>query len=198
MTRVTRMTRSSNSSRIPRDRWKGRTIDAHEDSPRVTEKLRATACALIACCYRAAEWEHTDVMLAAHNLLVHLDKTRNLNSDYKMGRLNFRSLRGRAMASAEDAHQLTGVVNASAVVVRRIPGVASTCSKTAWRCAVDRATTRHNRSPEPVTLCTSRTSGMSDRAVDHRGLPALHDLERGEGQHPEADRTEIDDGPESR
>jgi hypothetical protein len=31
---------------------------------------------LIACYYRAAEWEHTDVMLAAHNLLVHLDKTR--------------------------------------------------------------------------------------------------------------------------
>ena len=31
---------------------------------------------LIACYYRAAEWEHTDVMLAAHKLLVHLDKSR--------------------------------------------------------------------------------------------------------------------------
>lgn len=31
---------------------------------------------LIACYYRAAEWEHTDVMLAAHNLLVYLDKSR--------------------------------------------------------------------------------------------------------------------------
>jgi hypothetical protein len=31
---------------------------------------------LIACYYRAAEWEHTEVMLAAHNLLVHLDKSR--------------------------------------------------------------------------------------------------------------------------
>jgi hypothetical protein len=31
---------------------------------------------LIACYYRAAEWEHTEVMLAAHHLLVHLDKSR--------------------------------------------------------------------------------------------------------------------------
>jgi hypothetical protein len=31
---------------------------------------------LIACYYRAAEWEHTEVMIAAHNLLLHLDKSR--------------------------------------------------------------------------------------------------------------------------
>ena len=31
---------------------------------------------LIACYYRAAEWEHTDVMVAAHNLLRHLDRSR--------------------------------------------------------------------------------------------------------------------------
>jgi hypothetical protein len=31
---------------------------------------------LIACYYRAAEWEHAAVMLAAHNLLVYLDKSR--------------------------------------------------------------------------------------------------------------------------
>ena len=31
---------------------------------------------LIACYYRAAEWEHTAVMLAAHKLLVYLDKSR--------------------------------------------------------------------------------------------------------------------------
>ena len=31
---------------------------------------------LIACYYRAAEWEHTEIMLAAHNLLVYLDKAR--------------------------------------------------------------------------------------------------------------------------
>jgi hypothetical protein len=31
---------------------------------------------LIACYYRAAEWEHTEVMLAAHNLIVYLDKSR--------------------------------------------------------------------------------------------------------------------------
>ena len=31
---------------------------------------------LIACYYLAAEWEHTEVMLAAHNLLVYLDKSR--------------------------------------------------------------------------------------------------------------------------
>ncbi len=31
---------------------------------------------LIACQYRAAEWQHKDVELAAHNLLQHLDSTR--------------------------------------------------------------------------------------------------------------------------
>jgi hypothetical protein len=31
---------------------------------------------LIACYYQAAEWEHTEVMLAAHGLLVHLDNSR--------------------------------------------------------------------------------------------------------------------------
>ena len=31
---------------------------------------------LIACYYRAAEWEHTEVMLAAHRLLLYLDKSR--------------------------------------------------------------------------------------------------------------------------
>jgi hypothetical protein len=31
---------------------------------------------LIACYYRAAEWEHTAVMLAAHKLLMYLDKSR--------------------------------------------------------------------------------------------------------------------------
>jgi hypothetical protein len=31
---------------------------------------------LIACCYRAAEWEHIEVMLVAHRLLVHLDTSR--------------------------------------------------------------------------------------------------------------------------
>jgi hypothetical protein len=32
---------------------------------------------LIACYYRAAEWEHTAVMLAAHDLLLYLDKSRS-------------------------------------------------------------------------------------------------------------------------
>lgn len=31
---------------------------------------------LIACQYRAAEWRHKEVELAAHDLLQHLDKTR--------------------------------------------------------------------------------------------------------------------------
>jgi hypothetical protein len=31
---------------------------------------------LIACYYRAAEWEHTEVMIAAHRLLLYLDKSR--------------------------------------------------------------------------------------------------------------------------
>ena len=31
---------------------------------------------LIACYYRASEWEHKDVMVAAHNLLLYLDDSR--------------------------------------------------------------------------------------------------------------------------
>ena len=31
---------------------------------------------LIACYYRAAEWEHTDVMVAAHELILYLDASR--------------------------------------------------------------------------------------------------------------------------
>jgi hypothetical protein len=31
---------------------------------------------LIACYYRAAEWEHTEIMVAAHNLLRYLDRSR--------------------------------------------------------------------------------------------------------------------------
>ena len=31
---------------------------------------------LIACYYRAAEWDHTEVMLAAHKLILYLDKSR--------------------------------------------------------------------------------------------------------------------------
>ena len=33
---------------------------------------------LIACHFRAAEWEHKDIELAAHELLQHLDRTRGL------------------------------------------------------------------------------------------------------------------------
>ena len=32
---------------------------------------------LIACYYRAAEWEHTEVMVAAHKLLLYLDKAKS-------------------------------------------------------------------------------------------------------------------------
>jgi hypothetical protein len=31
---------------------------------------------LIACYYRAAEWEHHEIQVAAHNLLLYLDKAR--------------------------------------------------------------------------------------------------------------------------
>jgi hypothetical protein len=31
---------------------------------------------LVACYYRAAEWEHSDVMVAAHRLLLYLDKAK--------------------------------------------------------------------------------------------------------------------------
>src|SRR3954469_21738983 len=32
---------------------------------------------LIACYYRAAEWEHTEVMIAAHKLLLYLDRSKS-------------------------------------------------------------------------------------------------------------------------
>jgi hypothetical protein len=37
---------------------------------------RVHRSALIACVFRAAEWDHKDVELAAHDLLQHLDATR--------------------------------------------------------------------------------------------------------------------------
>jgi len=36
---------------------------------------RVHRSALIACVYRAAEWRHKDIELAAHELLQHLDRT---------------------------------------------------------------------------------------------------------------------------
>jgi len=32
---------------------------------------------LVACYYRAAEWEHTEVMVAAHKLLLYLDRSKS-------------------------------------------------------------------------------------------------------------------------
>jgi hypothetical protein len=52
-----------------------------------------------------------------------------------------------------------------AEVVRVMPGVARTCSSTTWRCSFVRATIRHSRSPGPVVLWTSRTSGMRASAA---------------------------------
>jgi hypothetical protein len=37
---------------------------------------RAAERGLIACQFRAAEWRHKDIELAAHRLLQHLDDTR--------------------------------------------------------------------------------------------------------------------------
>ena len=39
---------------------------------------RVHRSALIACQYRAAEWEHKEIELAAHDLLQHLDESRGL------------------------------------------------------------------------------------------------------------------------
>ena len=38
---------------------------------------------LIACHYRAAEWEHKEIELAAHDLLQHLDAVRGLSASGK-------------------------------------------------------------------------------------------------------------------
>jgi hypothetical protein len=40
---------------------------------------------LIACYYRAAEWEHTEVMLAAHNLLLYLHKSKTSSPSRRAG-----------------------------------------------------------------------------------------------------------------
>jgi hypothetical protein len=52
------------------DATKGRYAFVYGDLRRVHRS------GLIACVYRAAEWDHKDVELAAHELLQHLDKTR--------------------------------------------------------------------------------------------------------------------------
>jgi hypothetical protein len=44
--------------------------------PRDGDFRRLHRMGLIACYYLAAEWEHTEVMRAAHNLLLYLDKSR--------------------------------------------------------------------------------------------------------------------------
>jgi hypothetical protein len=51
------------------DETKGRYAFAYGDFRRVHRS------GLIACVYRAAEWRHKEVELAAHDLLQHLDRT---------------------------------------------------------------------------------------------------------------------------
>ena len=54
----------------PGDETKGRYAFVHGDFRRVHRS------GLIACVYRAAEWDHKEIELAAHRLLQLLDKTR--------------------------------------------------------------------------------------------------------------------------
>jgi hypothetical protein len=53
------------------DETKGRYAFIYGDLHRVHRS------GLIACVYRAAEWDHKDVEIAAHELLQHLDRTRS-------------------------------------------------------------------------------------------------------------------------
>ena len=53
------------------DETKGRYAFVYGDLRRVHRS------GLIACVYRAAEWDHKEVELAAHELLQHLDRTRS-------------------------------------------------------------------------------------------------------------------------
>ena len=46
----------------------------HADGHRPLILLPPTAQALIACVYRASQWRHKDVELAAHGLLRYLDQ----------------------------------------------------------------------------------------------------------------------------
>ena len=59
----------------------GLTVDASEETKRryafvFGDLRRVHRSGLIACVYRAAEWDHKQVELAAHDLLQYLDATR--------------------------------------------------------------------------------------------------------------------------
>ena len=60
---------TSASPRAPTDETKARYAFVYGDFRRVHRS------GLIACDYRAAEWRHKEVELAAHDLLQHLDRT---------------------------------------------------------------------------------------------------------------------------
>jgi hypothetical protein len=59
----------------------GLTVDANDDTKAryafvYGDLRRVHRSGLIACQYRAAEWKHKEIELAAHDLLQHLDGTR--------------------------------------------------------------------------------------------------------------------------
>ena len=75
----------------------------------------------------------------------------------------------------------------------RSPGSLSTRSMTRCRSELERATTRAHRSPAPVIVCASSTSGMVARCARDGVVPAvlgavLPDLQGQERRHREAER----------
>ena len=84
-----------------------------------------------------------------------------------------------------------GICSASAMIVdaRTISSYDTTRSITRCRSALDRATIRHSRSPVPVMVCTSSTSGIVARWCGDRIVAAaLPDLQRHERHHAETER----------
>ena len=57
------------------DRGRGRRDEGAVRLRRTATSAACTAAALIACVYRASEWRHKEVELAAHDLLQLLDAT---------------------------------------------------------------------------------------------------------------------------
>ena len=82
----------------------------------------------------------------------------------------------------------TCVARAITVDVRPTPSVETTWSITRCRSALDRATTRHSRSPLPVIVWTSSTSGISASRRADVVVAGLRDLERHERRDREAER----------
>ena len=80
---------------------------------------------------------------------------------------------GHSMAAVTRGSVRCSIWVARVIIVadRSMPGKLTTVSSTRCRSEFDRATTRHHRSPGPVTVCASMTSGISARCSPTGSCP---------------------------